>query len=229
MFFRRPTVPGFVQTYLDAPRPDLRLPWRSASYVVLDIETSGLVAKRDAILAIGLVEIKQGRIQVGQRWRSLVRPPDGLLVGVDSIRVHGILRDELAVAPPIDKVLPQLLARLTGHILVVHVASIDIGFLNQAMERLYRVKLRGPAIDTARLAMTLHHNERFLGGAYPTEPPPVQLRALAERAGLPVHAEHDALNDALTTAQLFLAQATQLDLQGIATIGGILKAGGVLK
>lgn len=228
LFFRRPPRPDFVRAYEAGPWPALRLPWREAGYVVLDLETSGLDPRRDAVLAVGLVGIEAGRVRLDRRWSSLVRPPAGLLVGGDSIRIHGLTRAELAAAPELDALLPELLGLLRGRCLVVHVAGVDVAFLNAALGRRYGARLRGPALDTARLAAALHQRAQLLGEvAAGTPAPPMQLRALAERLGLPVFGEHDALGDALTTAQVFLAQATRLEQQGTGTLRGLLRAGGV--
>lgn len=231
MFFLRKKppagLPEAVQAYLQTDQPNERCPWREASYRVLDVETSGLNPRSDALLAIGVVAIERGRVILPRHWYSLVRPPEGLLVTADSIRIHGLMRDELAQAPLPEEVLPELLEQLAGHVLVVHVAAIDIAFLNQALQAHYSIKLRGPAIDTARLARTLHFNERYFssGAAHAGSEPAVALRVLATQAGLPVYAQHNALNDAITTAQLFLAQATRLESQGVQTLRDMIRAG----
>lgn len=226
-WFRRREQAEFVRAYEAAAQPDPGLHWRAARFAVLDVETSGLDARRDALLAVGLTEVADGRIRLDSCWRALLRPPEGLLVGAESIRIHELTRAELAEAPPAAEVLPELLARLAGRALVVHVADIDVRFLDRALAP-YGGRLRGPIIDTARLALRLHHDARLLGEAAPGMPAPaLQLRALAQSLGLPVYAQHDALNDALTTAQVFLAQATRLAQQGQASLQGLLRAGGV--
>ncbi|EFO81799.1 DNA polymerase III, epsilon subunit [Oscillochloris trichoides DG-6] len=227
-FWRKPVFPDFVRAYTEAPRPEPARHWREVGYSVLDIETSGLNHKRDALLAIGLVEIEEGRIHLNRHWYTLVRPPEGLEVDASSIRIHGITRAELEDAPLADVVLPELLARLAGRVMVVHVAQVDVSFLNQAMRTRWGAKLVGPIIDTARIAMSLHETAKILGSVQPDMPmPAIQLRALATRFGLPSYGEHNALNDALTTAQLFLAQATRLEGMGRPTLRGLMKAGGV--
>jgi DNA polymerase-3 subunit epsilon len=228
LFRRSRTYPDFVRDYLDAPRPERRLPWRAASYTALDIETSGLDLRHDAVLAIGLVEIEAGRVLIERAWHTLVRPPEELIVPAASIRIHGLLRRDLADAPPLSEALPELLRRLRGRVLILHVATIDAGFLNRALRRHYATKLRGPVIDTARLAARLQHDERYMQGDA-AGPPVIALRALAERAGLPAYAEHNPLDDALTTAQLFLVLATQLERQGGASLHGLLRLGGYLR
>jgi DNA polymerase III subunit epsilon len=226
--FRRRPQPDWLQAYLAGPWPSQRMLWRAANYCVLDVETSGLDARRDELLAVGLVEVEAGRIRLDRTWYSLVRPPEGILVGAGSIRIHQLTRAELADAPPLTTVLPELLERLRGRVLVVHVAQIDVRFLNRALKNAYGVKLHGPKLDTARLAMTLHYHAQILGEARADMPAPaIHLRALAERFGLPVYPQHNALTDAITTAQLFLAQANRLQHQGRTTLGGLLRAGGV--
>jgi DNA polymerase-3 subunit epsilon len=200
------------------------VPWRAAPYTVLDIETSGLAPRRDALLAIGLVDVDAGRVIVERSWQTLVRPPEGMVVPAESIRIHGLLRGDLAQAPPPAEILPELLRRLSGRVLVVHVAAIDIAFLNRALNQCYGAALHGPAIDTARLAAYLRHQERFTRG-YAAAPPMLALSSMAEEANLPVFSEHNALNDALTTAQLFLAQATRLEQSGAGTLRKLLRAG----
>lgn len=230
LFRRRPSnLPDAVVGYLEAPRLDPALPWRDVPYSVMDVETTGLNPRRDALLAIGLVEIDEGRIRMDRRWYTLVRPPDDAPVNAEAIRVHGLLPQDVEHAPLLSEVVPDVLRRLTGRVLVVHVADIDIGFLRQAMRRLYGVEPRGPAIDTARLAWYFQRNQRLIEGSASEQEPALQLRALAESVGLPVYPEHNALNDALTTAQLFLAQVSLVAAHDTPRLRDLLRAGGCLR
>jgi DNA polymerase-3 subunit epsilon len=229
-FRRRPeNLPDVVQHYLDAPRPDTVTPWRRLRFAVIDVETTGLDARRDALLAVGLHEIIDARIILEQHWYSLVRPPADAPVRPEAIQAHGLLFADVADARPETEVLPDLLHRLSGRILIVHVADVDIAFLNRALKRVYGIELRGPAIDTARLALSLHQHRQLMSGGVDRAQPEIALRSLARQAGLPDYAEHHALNDALTTAQLFLVQATRLEQQGAGTLAALLRAGGCLK
>ncbi len=226
---RRPDhLPLAVQEYLDAPCPTGRLPWRDVPYTVLDIETSGLDPRWDAILAIGAVDIENGRVRLDRRWYTTARPPEPSRVAAASIRIHGLLRQELAQAPPLEQVLLELLSRLQGRVLVVHMAAIDVKFLDRALRKHFRIRLRGPALDTARIGGVLLHNERMMSG-YDEGPRDTTLRSLAKQAKIPVHPQHNALGDALTTAQLFLYQATRLQKQGKDTFHKLLRVGGCLK
>jgi DNA polymerase-3 subunit epsilon len=225
-------LPPPLANYLGAPRPDGKTDWRKVPYSVVDVETSGLNARKDALLAIGLIDIDDGRVRLDRRWYSLVRPPEGLLVSVDSIRIHGLLRDDLARAPLPEEVLPEFLERVSGRVLIVHVSSIDVQFLNRALQTHFGIRLRGPVLDTARLGGALLHTERLIGGGgggYNEEPRDTTLRSLAKQSGIPVYAQHNALSDALTTAQLFLAQATRIQKQGKGTFRKLFRAGGCVR
>jgi DNA polymerase-3 subunit epsilon len=227
--FRRRQVPAWAEQYLDVPRPDVQKPWREASYSVLDVETSGLNARRDVILSIGLVEIDDGRIRMDHSWYTLVRPPEQFQVSAESIRVHGLLVRDVQQAPPATEVLPELVRRLAGRVLVVHFASIDIDFLSRALRSSFGIKLRGPAIDTVRLAGALNQRNQVINSNHVHEQVTMKLSSLAKQAGLPVHSQHNALSDALTTAQLFLWQATRFQQKGTCTLHDLLRAGACLR
>jgi len=223
-----PDAPDVVQRYLNATGPDERASWRDVPYSVLDVETTGLNSRRDAMLSIGIVDIDDGRIRLDRQWYTLLRPPDHVKVSAESIRIHGLLRQDVATARPPEEVLPELLAHLTDRVLVVHFAPIDVDFISRALRSLWGVALRGPALDTIRLAETLYHRQRWTTG-HDGMQMITALGPLAAQAGLPVYSEHNALSDALTTAQLFLSQAMQMERQGEGTLRRLLKAGRCLR
>jgi DNA polymerase III subunit epsilon len=215
----RPDLPEPVRIHLSTPMPPGRLPWRKATYTVLDLETTGLDSARDAIVAAGGLRVIAGRAAAATAFRLLVRPDRE--VPADAIRIHGLLPGELAAAPPLAEQLAALLDRTVGDVLVVHVAEVDQAFLDAAMRRVWGCPLNATVLDTARMAAALNrrlHLARPLGRRPGTS---LRLADLARAHGLPVHPEHDPLHDALTTAQLFLALATRLERHGRGTLGAL--------
>jgi DNA polymerase-3 subunit epsilon len=181
------------------------LPWRRASFAVLDFETTGLDLGRDHVLSYGLVPVERGRIRLEGALYRVVRPP--VPVPPESIRVHGIRPVELEGAPPIAAVAAELKAALHGRALVAHWDAIELAFLRQVFGRLDPRRPRR-AIDVLDLAAEAARRE---GG------PPLPSGRLSDLAALydvPVGRTHHALADALTTAQLFLALATRLERLG---------------
>lgn len=190
-------------------------PWREASYLAVDLELSGLDPRRHEIVSFGAVPIEDGRVQLGAAVHGRVRPLGP--IGEASIRVHGLRAADLARAPALDVAIEPLLSAMAGRIPVVHVAAIERGFLRPALRR-QGVRLRRPMIDTSVLGLVWLH-ERDGGG-----PRRLSLGELTRVLGLPSHHPHDAIGDALTTAQVFLALATHLDALRSETVRRLVSA-----
>ena len=122
----RADLPEPVRAHLSTPEPPGRLPWRQATYTVLDLETTGLDPTSDAIVAAGGLRVLGGRAAAATAFRLLVRPDRD--VPADAIRIHGLLPGELEAAPPLAEQLIALLNRTLGDVLVVHVAEVDHAF-----------------------------------------------------------------------------------------------------
>ncbi|HSN16211.1 MAG TPA: 3'-5' exonuclease [Anaeromyxobacteraceae bacterium] len=190
--------------------------WEQATYWALDLETGGLDPRRDAILAVGMVPIREGTIRLGEAWRTLVRPEAGRSIAPESIRAHQLVPSELQAAPPIAQVLLEIDARLEDAVLLVHYRAVDVAFLRRAFARCGREWSRPTIVDTATLLHRIAARDRRRRPELPEERRALNLsRARLER-GLPAHVEHDALSDALATAELFLVLREVL---GARTIG----------
>jgi DNA polymerase III subunit epsilon len=198
------------------PPPELEVPWRTAEFCVVDLETTGLDPAVDEIISFATLQIAAGRVRLndaGYRHVCPRRMPEG-----ETIRIHGLRSADLVDAPPLSAVLDELVEALTGRVLVAHVAEIERGFLGAAFE-LHGLRLVNPVVDTAALAAELFRRRR--------EPVPetTALSSLAHALGLPVHRPHHADGDALTTAQVFLALATHLDALEPQTVKSLARAG----
>ncbi|MGA8217009.1 MAG: exonuclease domain-containing protein [Solirubrobacterales bacterium] len=198
-------------------------PWREAAYSVVDLELTGLDPSIDEIASFATVGISGGRIRVRDSVHHLVRPRR--MPGPETIRIHGLRRADLEAAAPLDRVLDELLAALTGRVLVAHVAGIEESFLSAALEA-HGLHLRNPIVDTAPLAAELSRRRqgplsRALAKLSPGPRRRPGLSGLARSLGLPVHRPHHADGDALTTAQVFLALATHLDRIEPLTVGAL--------
>jgi DNA polymerase-3 subunit epsilon len=176
-------------------------PWRQAGYCVVDLETTGLDPRRDDIVSVGAVPVVDGRVVVGRAIYRLVGNPRQLRDA--SVVVHGLRPADLAGAPPWEETVDELLVALTGSVLVAHAAWIETGFLERGLRR-RRVRAPRYVVDTAALARATG----VVPSGLPGEP---ALEALARRLGLPAHEPHNALGDAMMTAEVFLALTARLE------------------
>lgn len=201
--------------YANAELPHRRTPWREAPFYVLDLELSGLDARRDEILSFGIVPVREGRVLPGEATYGLVRPERP--VPERSVLIHGIRTVDLDSAPSFETAMDTLLEAVAGGVLVAHVAEVERAFLSVALRRL-GLRLRKPVIDTQLLGR-LWLSER--GDAAPGF---LSLGDLVGALGLPEHRPHHALGDALTTAQAFIALASHLDVLHPETVGSLARA-----
>lgn len=178
------------------------LPWKHATFCVIDLETTGLDLRRDEIISVGAVKVHEGRIAATTLY-LLARP--SCEISADSISVHSILPSEVEDCPPIDDVLEDVRCFANGAVLVAHSAWFERAFLDRAL-RPRGERLPSTMIDTAALA-------KHLGLASGGDREP-SLEHLARCLDLPAVSPHHALGDAMTTAMTMLAMIAKLEERG---------------
>ncbi|MGN6169867.1 MAG: 3'-5' exonuclease [Solirubrobacteraceae bacterium] len=212
---QRHTLDQAAEAYARAALPRGRRPWRQARWCALDLEMTGLDPREDEIISFGAIPIEGGRLQLHAAVTGLARPSRE--VGEASIPVHGIRDVDLASAPPLAAWIGPLLEAITGRVLVLHSAGIDRPFLKRAL-RERGVRLRNSFADTEILGrLWLHERDGNLRRR-------LSLGDLASALGLPAERPHNALGDALTTAQVFIALATHLDSLHPENVSSLVRA-----
>ena len=182
------------------------LPLSDLSYTVFDTETTGLnPSQGDEIIQIGATRIVNGKLLRHEAYEQLVNPQR--LIPAASIPIHGITQDMVRGRPVIDEVLPAFHAYALDTVLVAHNAAFDMKFL-QLKERSTGLRFDQPVLDTLLLSAVLHPNQESH-----------RLEAIAQRMNIAVTGRHNALNDALVTAEVFLRMVPLLADMGIHTLG----------
>ena len=188
--------------YLQVPLPCRGQSLYDTEFVALDFETSGLDAKKDRLLSAGYVVIRNGRIVLKDKGYWLVNP--GRAMSAQSVVIHGITDDHALSGESFVKVMEELLLVLAGRVIIVHHAALEKNFINQACRKLYGHNLPMRMIDTMRLAeKSMKHTQQ------PMTPTSLRLFNLRVQYGLPRYRAHNALEDAIATAELFLAMASR--------------------
>jgi DNA polymerase-3 subunit epsilon len=194
-----------------------RRPWNEAEFASLDFETTGLDPDRDAVVSFGIVPVRRGRVILAESEYREIEPEAPLTAR--SIVVHGLRPLDLQGAPTLSQVLSDLHASLDRRYLLAWSADVEAGFLSRAFGgsgRWWRRRI----VDVLLLAQVADRLEGRVA-----RPGDYNLTIAAARLGTPVHAPHHALDDALTTAQIFLVLATKLSTKGYGTPARLLKAG----
>jgi DNA polymerase-3 subunit epsilon len=200
---RRPAAP---------PRRARRGRWRDAAYVALDFETTGLDLAVDRIVSFGAVPVLGGAVHLGGARHELVDPGEHP-PSRSSVEIHQIRPIDLVDALPATEAAGVLGGLLDRRFLVAWYAPVEQSFLASSL---------GVSVARwARRSIDVRDLLIFLEGPDAAR---VSLSRAAETNGVPVADPHQALDDALVTAQLFLVLATRLDaLHGPRTTEDLLR------
>lgn len=164
----------------------------SATFVAIDIETTGLDPDKDHVTEVGLVRFDEGGAEL-ETFQSFVNPGREIPLFIQNMT--GVTTGDVAEAPSL-KELSERLREFAGSDPVIgHNIGFDLGYLRRG-----GVHFPGTAIDTAQIARFLYPSLRGRG-----------LVDLARELGVQADAHHRALNDARTAARLFVALRNRAD------------------
>jgi len=200
---------------------NLNRPLHDYEFIAFDTELTGLDPKQDEIIAIGGVRIKNLQICCGETFYALIKPTSN--IHTPSTLVHRITPQELQEAKPLEDVLPEFLHFCGKAFLVGHYVGLDLGFMNRSAQNLLGGVIKTHCLDTMRLAMA--YNEFQHGTYYDHYATKYNLAALTKEFNLPQFTEHNALQDSMQTAYLFLYLLKKMQRQGLRTMKHYLKAG----
>ena len=155
-------------------------------FVCIDLETTGLNPKRDRIIEIGAVKVRNGEIT--DRFQQLIDPKQQLEERVEILT--GISSKDLEGNPTIQEVLPALREFLGEEVLLGHRVLFDYSFLKRAFTN-EKISFERKGIDTLKLARQ-----------YVTDCESKKLESLCKHYRI-VHQAHRALGDALATVELY--------------------------
>jgi DNA polymerase-3 subunit epsilon len=181
------------------------------TYTVFDTETTGLEPSNgDEIIQIGAARIVNNRLLRQEVFDQLVDPERPLKP--ESIPIHGITEDMVRGKPNIDLVLPAFHEFCADTVLIAHNAAFDMRFL-QLKEKRTGVRFAQPVLDTLLLSAVVHPNQESH-----------KLDDILGRLGIEIDTRHNALEDALATAEVFLRMVPLLEKMDIVTVRQALEA-----
>lgn len=202
---------------------DSRLPLSDYDYVVCDTELTGLHKRKDEIISIGAVRVSGLQIELCNPFHTLVRPEK--LDANQATFVHRITPEQLRGAPRVEEVLPRFVEYCSGALLVGHCISLDLHFLNLAIRKNLGGILTNPCVDTMIMARLYKELAWKNGVRFAGNPGSLVLDDLTAEFKLPRFKPHDALEDALQTAYLFLFLAKKLKSLGVRTLEDVRQLG----
>ncbi|MCP4991244.1 MAG: DNA polymerase III subunit epsilon [Colwellia sp.] len=206
---------GPLRDYLSVPLPALNTPIDKVKILAVDFETTGLDARQDKLLSVGFVTLKQHQISLKSSYHQIVKTKAQL--EESNVIIHHITDSQKEKGQALAMVVEALLKALSGSVMLVHFARIEKQFLTQACLELYGMAPVFPIIDTLALA-----KRRLDKRDVAYDPSELRLTNLRHKLKLPEHHAHNALNDAIATAELFMAQMSKANKDGKITLQDVL-------
>ena len=134
-----------------------------------------------------------------------------------SAAIHQLRDCELAGGDAGEEVLARFLEAAAGRVMVAHNAALDLAFLNRASRRYFGAPVLLPAVDTM-----LQERALLLRRDRPIKAGDLRLQACRDRYNLPPLPAHNALVDALATAELLIAMVKHRSGGGAYSLGQLL-------
>ena len=170
----------------------------------VDLELTSLDPVTTQITSIGYVSGSAGKITLSSSGYHVINTSADL--GQSPV-IHGLTLDILQQGEGLADAINSLLPLLKTHVLIFHNARLDLMALDSAFKRCGLPQMEVLYIDTLQLALyQLNKQHQVLPSNSAT------LTVCRQRLDLPAFPEHNALDDALATMQLFYAQLNELGI-----------------
>lgn len=174
------------------------------TYIVFDVETTGLSAVYNTIIELAAVKMKDG--EVIDRFESFANPHETLSPTI--IDLTGITDDMVSDAPEAEEVLKDFKDWCGDDILVAHNASFDMAFLDAGYQKAGLSKAANPVIDTLEMGRMLYPSFKNY-----------RLNTLCKKFNIELVAHHRAIYDAEATGHLLWKMVKDAVEKGIITHG----------
>ncbi|WP_456479421.1 3'-5' exonuclease [Nautilia sp.] len=170
--------------------------YKGDEVIVVDTETTGLDRKKDEIISIGAVIVKNNRILLSKKFHIFVKPSKPL--SIESIKIHKITPDMLKNALEPETAIKKFLNFIKNRPLVGYYLEFDIAMLNKLTKRYLGIKLPNRQIEIS----AVYYDKKI--GFIPQKHIDLRFDSIMKDLNLPIIGKHDALNDAIMTALMYI-------------------------
>lgn len=164
--------------------------------VVYDCETTGLNPKKDDIISIGAVKIKGNRILTDEAMHIYIQQDRE--INHKSITIHQIRNCDLDKAIPLQEAIEQFLHYIGNRTLVGYYLEFDVAMINKYVKPMYGITLPNKKEEVS----AIYYDKKI--ATIPQGHVDLRFDTILKELDLPKLNAHDALNDAVMTAMIYL-------------------------
>jgi len=197
LFKKKPkNLPKFWQDYEAKFKEKLPEKIEAICFIAFDTETTGFDLKKDRILCIGAVTIKNNTIDVSRGFEEYIVQDT---FNPETVKIHGIIQHERLETLTEEEAVKAFLKYIGNSVLVAHHAGFDIGMMNAALHRMGLPKLKNKVLDTVNL-----YRGTLIISNLINRDKTYSLDEIAETYSIEIKDRHTAAGDAFITAIAFL-------------------------
>jgi len=174
-------------------------------YVVFDTETTGLDIKKDEIISIGAIKVKDNKILLHDSFHLFIKPSINLKQ--KNVSIHQIRDCDLENALSLNDAIIKFLEFIGSLPLVGYYLEFDVAMVNKGIKALTGSKLKNKQIEVSGLYYEKKIKSITQGKI------DLSFEAIIKDLNIPRLKAHDALNDAIMTAFMFLKLQKQNKLK----------------
>lgn len=171
-------------------------PYAGDEYVVFDCETTGLDTKKDEIISIGAVKVRGSRILTSGTFERFIRPRGD--IKHESIPIHRIRSCDLEDACEPEAAVADFLEFIGNRPLVGYYLAFDVAMVNRHVKPMLGITLPNKKIEVSGL-----YFDRKIS-VIPQGNIDLRFDTILHDLGLPDMGQHNAVNDAIMTAMIFI-------------------------
>ena len=165
-------------------------------FVVIDTETTGLNVSKDEILSIGAIKIKNNKILTSKTFEVYLKPSRN--IDTKSIEIHGIRLCDLESAKEPALAIEEFFFFFVSTTVVGYYLEFDIAMLNKYIKPLIGVGLPNETLEVSEL-----YFEKTIE-TIPQGNIDLRFDTILKNCSIPNMGAHNAVNDAIMTAMIFL-------------------------
>ncbi len=168
----------------------------SDEIVVYDCETTGLDTKKDEIISIGAVKIRGDKILLGEALHIYIKPKED--ISHKSITIHQIRNCDVVDGVSATEAIETFLHYIGNRDLVGYYLEFDVAMVNRYTKEMIGVKLPNKMQEVS----ALYYDKKI--HTIPQGNIDLRFDTILQDLALPKLKAHDALNDAVMTAMMYL-------------------------